>query len=135
MASRADRLFVSERAESRCEYCRAPQVVTGVTFHIEHIIPRTRGGEDSRANYALSCITCNAHKADCVTGTDPHTRAELPLFHPRREKWESHFRFVSASLEVRGITPTGRATVARLQMNERKQIESRKLWVELDIYP
>jgi hypothetical protein len=110
-------------------------VVTGVTFHIEHIIPRARGGADNRANYALSCITCNSYKSDHVTGHDPSTGAELPLFHPRREKWGRHFRFVPATLEIRGITATGRATLARLRMNAPKQIEARALWVELEIYP
>ncbi|MEI9894441.1 MAG: HNH endonuclease signature motif containing protein [Chthoniobacter sp.] len=135
MISRADRLFVTERAESRCEYCLAPQVITGVTFHIEHIIPRTQEGADSRANYALSCITCNGHKAHYSTGIDPETKTEVQLFNPRRDKWDRHFLFAPAKLEVRGTTPIGRATVARLQMNEAKQIEARELWVELGIYP
>ena len=34
MIPRADRGFVSERAGSRCEYCRASEIVTGVTFHV-----------------------------------------------------------------------------------------------------
>lgn len=135
MPTWTDRVFVTERAESRCEYCRAPQVVTGVTFHIEHIIPRAGGGADSRANYALSCVNCNAHKSSHITGNDSSSGAEPPLFNPRRDKWERHFRFVATSLAIRGITPTGRATVARLQMNEPKQIEARELWVELGIYP
>jgi 5-methylcytosine-specific restriction endonuclease McrA len=82
LISRADRHFVTERADSRCEYCRAPQIVTGVTFHIEHISPRTRGGIDDRANYALTCVTCNGHKSDHNAGVDPETGVELPIFHP-----------------------------------------------------
>jgi 5-methylcytosine-specific restriction endonuclease McrA len=71
MVSRADRLLVTERAALQCEYCRAPQVVTGVTFHVEHITPSSRGGGASQENYALSCITCNGHKSDHITGIDP----------------------------------------------------------------
>ncbi len=127
--------MVRERADARCEYCRAPQVITGTTYHIEHITPSSRGGADDLANLALSCITCNGHKSDHSTGVDPETDRELPLFDPRRDRWERHFRFSAQTLELTGVTAKGRATVARLQMNERKQIEARALWIELDLYP
>ncbi|MEO8350633.1 MAG: HNH endonuclease, partial [Chthoniobacteraceae bacterium] len=83
----------------------------------------------------LCCVTCNGHKSDHTTGTDPETGRELPLFNPRRDRWDRHFRFSPRTLELTGITSKGRATIARLQMNERKQIEARALWVELDLYP
>ena len=126
---------MTERAGWRCEYCRAPEIVTGVTFHIEHLTPKTRGGADEWANYALSCVACNGHKSDHTTGIDPATDREVPLFHPRRDRWERHFRLTPENLTIRGVTPKGRATVARLQMNERRQIDARELWVELEIYP
>lgn len=135
MASRTERQFVEERAASRCEYCRAPQVVTGVTFHVEHIQPRAHDGADERANYALCCVACNGHKSDHLTGTDPETGADVPLFHPRRDKWNRHFRFTPSTLEIRGTTAKGRATVARLQMNAPRQLQARALWVELELYP
>jgi hypothetical protein len=59
----------------------------------------------------------------------------VALFHPRLDRWHHHFRFVRESLEIQGVTPKGLATVDRLKMNERKQIEARQLWVELEIYP
>jgi hypothetical protein len=37
------------------------------------------------------------------------------LFHPRRRKWDRHFRFEGAVIV--GRTPIGRVTVAVLQMN------------------
>ncbi len=135
MVSRADRLFVTERAKSRCEYCRAPQVITGTTYHVEHVVPSGSGGPDELANYALCCVTCNGHKSAHTTGIDPATGIERSLFHPRRDRWESHFRFVPKLLKIEGVTAKGRATIARLQMNERKQIEARALWVELDLFP
>ena len=135
MSPKAAREFVTERAESRCEYCRAPQIVTGANYHIEHIVPRALGAADDPANYALACITCNGHKSAHIIGNDPETSGNIPLFDPRRDRWAQHFRFVPKSLEVRGLTPKGRATVARLQMNEPRQIEARQLWVELGIYP
>ena len=135
MSPRTAREFVTERADSRCEYCRAPEIVTGTAYHVEHIIPRARGGPDDPANYALSCITCNGHKSDHITGLEPGTSGPIPLFHPRRDRWTQHFRFFPEDLEVRGLTAQGRATVARLQMNEPRQIEARRLWIELEIYP
>ncbi len=135
MATRAERLLVTERARSRCEYCRAPQIIAGTTYHIEHIIPSSKDGADELSNYALCCVTCNGHKSDHTTGIDPATGRDIRLFHPRRDRWDRHFRFSPQTLELMGITPKGRATVARLQMNERKQIEARALWLELDLYP
>ncbi len=123
------------RARSRCEYCRAPQVITGVTFHVEHIIPVIRGGIDNRANLALSCVTCNGHKSDHITAVDPQTKAKIGIFHPRLDQWARHFSFSRNTLRLEGITAKGRATVVRLKLNERKQIEARALWVELGIYP
>ena len=135
MATKAERILVTERASARCEYCRAPQVVTGGACHIEHNIPLTRNGPDDASNYALCCSTCNGHKADHVTGIDPETGNEVALFNPRRDRWERHFRFSAGSLELKGLTPKGRATIARLLMNERKQIEARSIWIEVELYP
>jgi hypothetical protein len=135
LSSRADRDFVTERADSRCEYCRAPQIVTGVTFHLEHIIPKAHGGRNIRTNYALACIHCNGRKSNRLTGVDPKTGREISLFDPRRDEWERHFRFRRESLEILGLTPKGRATVARLQLNDPRQIEAREFWVQLEIYP
>lgn len=82
MPTKAGRILVTERAGARCEYCRAPQVVTGGTYHIEHIIPSVRGGADDPSNFALCCFTCNGHKAGHITGIDFKTGNEIPLFNP-----------------------------------------------------
>src|SRR4051812_6229468 len=112
MVARAARLLVRERAGARCEYCRAPEIITGATYHVEHIVPSSRGGSDAVANLALSCITCNGHKADHITGIDPETGREVPLFDPPADRWERHFRFSRERLELAGLTAKGRATVA-----------------------
>jgi hypothetical protein len=39
------RQFVVARAGGACEYCHLLEAPTGVTFHIEHVLPRTRSGE------------------------------------------------------------------------------------------
>ncbi len=50
----AYRQFVESRAGGACEYCRLVQDATGVTFHIEHVIPRVLGGSTTLSNLALS---------------------------------------------------------------------------------
>ena len=40
----------------------------------------------------------------------------MPLFQPRREAWEEHFRLDGVLLV--GLSPTGRATVNFLMMND-----------------
>src|SRR5260370_11318637 len=59
---------VELRANRRCEYCRAPQPVSGVRYHLEHIIPESLGGTDDLDNVALACPMCNCYKSDHVLG-------------------------------------------------------------------
>jgi hypothetical protein len=88
---RSLRARIEERAGGRCEYCQAPQSVCGYRFHLEHIVPVTLGGSDAEANRALACASCNLAKADRVSGRDPLTGEEVPLFHPRVHLWQDHF--------------------------------------------
>jgi len=52
---------VELRAKRRCEYCRAPQPVSGVRYHVEYIIPELHGGTDDLDNVALACPMCNCY--------------------------------------------------------------------------
>ena len=129
------RAKVGQRARRRCEYCQAPQDICAYTFHLEHIIPRSKGGPDAMANYALACFPCNNAKGAHRTGTDPETGKEEPLFNPRKQKWDEHFEWTKDCKRIRGKTPAGRATVLRLKMNERLQIEARPFWVMTEMWP
>lgn len=127
---------VERRAKGRCEYCRAPQDVAGYTFHVEHIVPRSKGGADRPSNGALSCWSCNSAKADHRTGVDPETGRDEPLFHPRRQLWEEHFALSANGLHIVGRTATGRATVERLRLNDpRFQPKARELWTAAGCWP
>src|SRR5262245_51473943 len=113
MISREDMAWhVAARAKGRCEYCRMHQSLQGATFHIEHIIPRSRGGHTQIDNLAWACPSCNLHKANRVESIDPNTGNQAPLFHPRLDSWEAHFRWDGYRLV--GQTPIGRATVNAL---------------------
>jgi 5-methylcytosine-specific restriction endonuclease McrA len=120
------RTLVRERAGDCCEYCQLSQQADDVSrFHIEHIIAIQHGGEGKADNLALSCHHCNLHKGPNLTGIDPQSGQIIPLFHPRRDVWEEHFRVTSG--EVSGRTPTGRATIAVLAMIDEDRVALRLL--------
>lgn len=106
------------RARSRCEYCRLPMARVALQFETEHIIPKQHGGSDALGNLAFSCLHCNRHKGPNLSGIDWATsRTKLVrLFNPRHHRWGYHFAFEGP--RVVGKTPTGRVTVAVLNMNE-----------------
>jgi hypothetical protein len=120
----ATRANVRRRAGNRCEYCRLPQEHSDLPHHIEHIILKQHGGGDDLENLALACQRCNLNKGPNLAGIDPVGGMIVPLFHPRRERWEDHFRF--DDVRVAGRTPTGRATVTLLAMNEDRRLKLRR---------
>ena len=107
------RAFVVRRAGDRCEYCRMHQSLQGATFHLEHVRPRSRGGETAADNLALACPQCNLHKADRVQAADPADGRFVPLFDPRRHWWADHFRWEEGRT-IAGLSAVGRAAVAAL---------------------
>jgi hypothetical protein len=116
--------LVRERAGERCEYCRLHQDdAPFYRFHVEHVIPRQHGGDDDPANLALACHHCNLHKGTNLSGIDPETGTIVPLFHPRRDDWDSHFE--RRGIRVAGRTAAGRATVEVLNMNATARLELR----------
>jgi HNH endonuclease len=119
----ATRALVRERADNRCEYCLLRQEYCEFTHHIEHIISKQHGGRDAVDNLALACHRCNLKKGPNLTGVDPVTGELAPLFHPRRNRWEEHFAFQNTRIE--GLTPTGRAAVQLLAMNDARRLELR----------
>jgi len=109
------RRLVIKRAQGRCEYCRLEQAGQEATFHIDHIRPMVEGGETKQDNLALACVSCSLRKAARSHGLDPLVQQQASLFDPRQEEWGAHFRW--ESLQLIGLTPTGRATVQTLQLN------------------
>jgi hypothetical protein len=126
---------VALRAGHRCEYCHAPEAVFNFPFEVEHVTPVARGGTDAATNWALACRSCNLYKSAHVTGVEPQALEEVRLFHPRDDRWEEHFRADAESGRIEGLTPTGRATVARLEMNSEAQVGARRQWMRLGLFP
>jgi hypothetical protein len=115
--SRTLRQAVLARDAGRCLFCGLAQLGHGATFHIDHIVPRSKDGPTSLDNLALQCPNCSLHKADKVSALDPATGTVVALFHPLRQSWAEHFRLQSDGACV-GLTPVGRATAVALGMND-----------------
>ena len=126
---------VARRARHRCEYCRAPEAVFNFPFEVEHILPTSRGGADDESNLCLSCRACNLRKSDHLAWQDDRTGEDSPLFHSREQRWEEHSQVDPESGEIQGTTPTGRATVACLDLNNPLQLAARLLWIRLRLFP
>lgn len=129
----AYRRLVVARAGGACEYCRLLQDASGVTFHIEHVIPRAAGGLTILNNLALGCPGCNLAKAHRVHGLDT-SGIERDLFNPRAYEpwllgWHLHFALERETGRIIPLTPKGEATVRTLNMNSRAREFARKLQI------
>ncbi len=51
-----------KRDELTCQYCGKQPGIMGC--NIDHVIPRSKGGQSSWENCVLSCIECNSRKAN-----------------------------------------------------------------------
>ena len=132
--AQAYRRLVAARAGGACEYCRLVQAASGVTFHLEHIVPCGQGGKTSLTNLALSCPGCNLAKADRTTGWDENGQQRSP-FNPREFEpwllgWHLHFMVDRSSGLIVPRTPTAQATVTTLRMNDPLRAFARKLQVQ-----
>ena len=90
-------------------------------------MPRSRGGTDADENLALSCQGCNNRKFTAIVAIDPLNGEEAPLYDPRTDDWLKHFAWSDDYLLVEGVTPVGRATVARMQLNRDAIVNLRRL--------
>lgn len=133
--SAAVRRFVERRAGDRCEYCHAPQLLANSPFHVEHIIPLSHGGVDDAENLALGCSACNLAKGPRIGVPDAGDAATIPLFHPRRDRWDEHFGWSEDGVTLLGRSAIGAATVAALNMNGFRQQRARPFWQRLGLFP
>ena len=123
------------RANGLCEYCKSPANISSQPFIIEHIIPKSKGGETTENNLALSCQGCNNHKYNKISGIDTVTQEDVKLFHPRNQTWKEHFSWSDDVLEILGINATGRITVEELKLNRQELKNLRKLLADVGKHP
>lgn len=128
------RQLVVGRAGGACEYCRLLQAASGVTFHLEHVLPRSQGGATLLSNLALSCPGCNLAKAERTTGADESGQIQ-PLFNPRDFEpwllgWHLHFILNRDTGLILPRSAVGEATVATLNVNEPLRVFARMLQIQ-----
>jgi 5-methylcytosine-specific restriction endonuclease McrA len=56
--------LIFSRDDFRCFYCGKSSIEDGVKLEADHIIPRSKGGEDTAGNFLTSCRECNRSKFD-----------------------------------------------------------------------
>ena len=118
---------VEERAGGCCEYCRGQARLAMHSFSAEHIVPRVKGGETTIENLAFACQGCNGHKYTKTESPDPVTGKSVSLFHPRQNNWSGHFAWSNDFTHIRGLTPTGRATIGALKLNRQELVTLRRI--------
>lgn len=104
-------------------------------MHVEHIVPLALGGTSDDSNLWLACAWCNSFKGTKISGVDPVTGIEAPLFNPRTQPWAEHFRWSDDGSEIVGLTAVGRVTVAALRLNNEYLVTSRRQWVAAGWHP
>ena len=61
------------------------------------------------------------------------TEETVPLFNPRKDKWNEHFRWDGYYMS--GLTAVGRATVDALLLNHDRRIKIRQAEALFDLFP
>jgi len=75
-ARRTSRRAVFARDGFTCQYCGSTRQLT-----LDHVVPRSRGGDSSWGNVVTSCAPCNLRKADRLPheiGMHPRTKPRPP---------------------------------------------------------
>ncbi len=129
------RRIVAERANNCCEYCFSQSEFATESFSVEHIIPRFLGGKTDLKNLALACQGCNGHKHVRIRGYDSASGRDVPLYHPRTQKWNEHFRWNDDFTLVIGLSPTGRATLENLKLNREGVVNLRRVLYTVGKHP
>ena len=74
---------IMRRDNHRCQYCKR----TDLALTIDHIIPKSKGGDDSWENLIAACVKCNNKKGDRTPD-----EANMPLL--KKPSKPSHITFM-----------------------------------------
>ena len=133
--SKALREQIFARAGYCCEYCWSQLHFCPDPINAEHITPHSRGGETTLDNLAGACFGCNGKKGERISATDPVSGNDAPLYHPRKDAWEQHFRWSDDFLYLIGLTATGRATIDLLDLNRLGVVNLRLVLRAQNLHP
>jgi hypothetical protein len=121
---------VQVRANFMCEYCKLPDSLGFADFEIDHIIAKAHLGDDQLDNLAWACFLCNVNKGPNIASVDPEAGRVTSLFHPRRNRWSTHFQLSEGLLIPR--TAKGRATLFLLKLNAPQTFGLRRTFEQFD---
>jgi hypothetical protein len=127
------RAEVARRAESRCEYCLIRDEDSAFPHQVDHVVRRKHGGLSELENLAYCCVVCNRLKGTDVASIDMKSGAVIRLFHPRKDRWEEHFRVDGALIDP--VTSIGEATARILRLNIAARVAERRVLASLGRYP
>lgn len=82
-----------QRDNHSCQYCG--YIGEGLT--LDHVVPRSRGGEDSWENMVTACVRCNVKK-----GNRTPKESNMPLRNPPRKPHSSLYFEVSRQIRTGG---------------------------------
>jgi 5-methylcytosine-specific restriction endonuclease McrA len=126
---------VRQRANFLCEYCHASEKWQYVPFTVDHVIPLSKGGENSTDNLALACFHCNRQKSDKTTAFDEDYNTEVSLYNPRIDIWQEHFIWSADTLYIIGLTPIGKVTIFTLGFNRQRIVSIRAADKDIKRHP
>jgi len=97
-SSLPSRAMIYKRDNNRCQYCGATRSLT-----IDHVIPRSKGGQDTWDNLVLACSSCNVKKSDKLLEqtnmklarkpSTPYNKVQFSLSYTEVPEWQE-FLFV-----------------------------------------
>lgn len=102
---------------------------------MEHIVPRVKGGSDDLSNLAYSCQGCNNFKFTSIEAFDTVNGEMAPLYHPRRHPWQEHFTWNDDMTLMIGLSPTGRVSIEKLQLNRPGVVNLRRVLIAFGKHP
>ena len=126
---------IRQQAGGRCEYCRCPESHCPQNFSVDHIWPQLLAGDDEINNLAMAYQGCNTKKYNKTVAIDPVTGVEVSLFPPRQQGWIAYFVWSEDELTIIGLTATGRATIAALNLNRQSVVNLRRVLIPTGWHP
>jgi len=80
------------KSGEKCFYCDHPLTIR--TMHIEHMIPRSRGGTDGDDNLVAACPSCNTEKRNRTPDEWSPVKKIVPGdgFIKRLSEWKERFK-------------------------------------------
>ena len=98
---KSQRMAIYLNSDGKCQLCQAP--ITLSDFHVDHIVPWSKGGPTTLSNAQALCSSCNLSKSS--TMTVPYQNHLPPGFILR--DWQEEFvnRFYASALQQIGKPP------------------------------